>query len=79
MEQIVAQATKTFFLTPERPSVTALHRVVSSEMQESRSSPCRSQGCSRLLRILGPEQADALLARAQRWPPYLRMRMMQAK
>jgi hypothetical protein len=35
--------------------------------------------CSRLLRILGPEQADSLLARAQRWPPYLRMSMMQAK
>jgi hypothetical protein len=25
--------------------------------------------CSRLLRILGPEQADALLARGQRWHP----------
>jgi hypothetical protein len=26
-----------------------------------------------------PEQADALLGRTQRWPPYFRMRMMQAK
>jgi hypothetical protein len=39
----------------------------------------RPDACSRLLRILGPEQADALLARAWRWPPYFRMRMMQAK
>ena len=39
----------------------------------------RPDTCSRLLRILGPEQADALLARAPRWPPYFRMRMMQAK
>jgi hypothetical protein len=39
----------------------------------------RPDACSRLLRILRPEQADALLARAQRWPPYFRMRMMQAK
>jgi hypothetical protein len=35
--------------------------------------------CSRLLRIFVPEQADALLDRVQRWPPYFRMRMMQAK
>jgi putative transposase len=35
MEQIVAQAIKTFFLTPERPSVTALHRVVSSECKKA--------------------------------------------
>jgi putative transposase len=35
MEQIVAQAIKTFFLTPERPSVTALHRVISSECKEA--------------------------------------------
>jgi len=34
---------------------------------------------SRLLRILGAEQADVLVARAPRWPPYFRMRMMQAK
>jgi hypothetical protein len=39
----------------------------------------RPDACSCLLRILGPEQADALLARAQRWPPYFRMRMMKAK
>jgi hypothetical protein len=30
--------------------------------------------CSRLLRILVPGQADALLDRAQRWPSYSRMR-----
>ncbi len=35
MEQILAQAIKTFFLTPERPSVTALHRVVSSECKKA--------------------------------------------
>jgi hypothetical protein len=39
----------------------------------------RPDACSRLLRILSSEQADALLARAQRWPPYFRVRMMQAK
>lgn len=39
----------------------------------------RPDACSRLLRILSPEQADALLARAPRWPPYFQMRMIQAK
>jgi hypothetical protein len=43
----------------------------------STSSPLAAR--SRLLRILGAEQADALLARAQRWPLYFRLRMMQAK
>jgi hypothetical protein len=35
--------------------------------------------CARLLRILGPEQAEALMARSGRWPTYFRMRMMRAK
>ena len=30
----------------------------------------RPDACSRLLRILSSEQADALLARSQRWLPY---------
>jgi hypothetical protein len=39
----------------------------------------RPDACSRLLRILGPEQADLLLARSRRWPTYFRMRMMRAE
>ena len=35
MEQIMAHAIKTFFLTPERPSVTALHRLISSECKKA--------------------------------------------
>ena len=48
-------------------------------MASTSSPPGRPDARSRLLRILGAEQADALLARAQRWPPYFRLRMMQAK
>jgi putative transposase len=35
MEQIMAHAIKTCFLTPERPSVTALHRVILSECKKA--------------------------------------------
>ena len=31
----MAHAIKTFFLTPERPSVTALHRLISSECKKA--------------------------------------------
>ena len=48
-------------------------------MASTSSHVGRPDACSRLLCILGPEQADAMFARAQRWPPYFRMRMMQAK
>jgi hypothetical protein len=39
----------------------------------------RPDACSHLLRILGAEQADALLARSRGWPIYFRMRMMRGK
>ena len=48
-------------------------------MASTSSYLSRPDACSRLLRILGPEQADALLAHSRRWPSYFRMRMMRAK
>jgi hypothetical protein len=48
-------------------------------MASTSSYLSRPDACSRLLRILGPEQADALLAHSRRWPTYFRMRMMRAK
>jgi hypothetical protein len=48
-------------------------------MASTSSYLSRPDACSRLLRILGPEQADALLAHSRRWPTYFRIRMMRAK